>query len=176
MNLITFGLFEQLHAVIFVASILVLHMVSNKLRISILVWMCMGLSTGNLESQKVIDWQVLSDVTFHPVYVDDLGYEIDSAAFGQNITAYQGENVMIRGYMIPLDAMGTSYALSRNPNASCFFCGGAGPETVIQLNLKPTAIRRYQMDAVLTFRGRLRMNEKNADQFTYVLEGAEPAS
>jgi hypothetical protein len=131
---------------------------------------------GRLAAQKVIDWQTLADVRFHPVYVEEYGYEIDSAAFGKTVRAYSGEEVVIRGFMIPLDAMGMSYALSRNPNASCFFCGGAGPETVIQLNLKPTAIRWYEMDAVLTFRGRLRLNEKNADQFTYVLEGAEPAS
>lgn len=151
-------------------------MVSKNFLVCLWVRLCIGLSPGILASQEVIDWQVLSDVTFHPVYVDDLGYQVDSAAFGTDVRIYEAKEVLIRGYMIPLDALGTSYALSRNPNASCFFCGGAGPETVIQLNLKPSAIRRYQMDAILTFRGKLRLNEKNTDQFTYVLEDAESAS
>lgn len=151
-------------------------MASNRIWLQILPWVCLGFLPGSLFGQEVIDWQVLSDVTFHPVYVEEFGYEIDSAAFGKDVRLYEGKDVMIRGYMIPLDAMGTSYALSRNPNATCFFCGGAGPETVIQLNLKPSAIRRYEMDAILVFRGKLRLNQKNADQFTYVLEGAEPAS
>jgi hypothetical protein len=128
-----------------------------------------------MQGQDLINWTILSDVTFQPVFENDLGYEIDSASFGSLVYPYEGKVVAISGFVIPLDALGTSYALSRNPNASCFFCGGAGPETVIQLNLKPTAYKRYKMDATMTFVGKLRLNTKNADQFTYVLEQAEPS-
>ena len=151
-------------------------MCSRKFWVRFLVRIWFGVLPGSLYAQEFIDWQVLSDVTFHQVYVEDFGYEIDSAAFGPIVRSYEGKDVMVRGYMIPLDALGTSYALSRNPNATCFFCGGAGPETVIQLNLRPSAIRRYGMDAILVFRGKLTLHPKNAEQFTYVLEGAEPAS
>ena len=128
-----------------------------------------------VQGQELINWTILSDVAFQPVFEDDLGYEIDSATFGSLVHPYEGKVVSISGFVIPLDALGTSYALSRNPNASCFFCGGAGPETVIQLNLKPTAYKRYKMDATMTFTGKLLLNTKNADQFTYVLEQAEPS-
>lgn len=127
-------------------------------------------------SQELINWTILSDVKFQPVFMDDLGYEIDSASFGELVVPYAGKTIAISGFVIPLDALGTSYALSRNPNASCFFCGGAGPETVIQLNLKPTAYKRYKMDATMTFTGILCLNAKNADQFTYVFEQAEPGT
>jgi hypothetical protein len=131
---------------------------------------------GQVRGQEFVTWTILSDVHFQPVYEEDLGYEIDSASFGKLVLPFDGKDISVSGFVIPLDALGTSYALSRNPNASCFFCGGAGPETVIQLNLKPSAYKRYEMDAVMKFKGKLRLNTKNADQFTYVLEAAEPDS
>lgn len=143
-----------------------------KIRISLLVIGLFLLFQKGM-SQELINWTILGDVSFHPIYVEEFGYEIDSAAFGDIVKPFDGKEVAINGYMIPLDALGTSYALSRNPNATCFFCGGAGPETVIQLNLKPKAIKRYETDAIMTFKGTLQLNAKNADQFTYVLHGAE---
>ena len=73
--------------------------------------------------------------------------------------------------MIPMDAMGINYALSKNPNAVCFFCGGAGPETVVQLQL--SEIKRYRTDDRLTFKGRLQMNKQDIYSLTYVLQNAE---
>ena len=70
--------------------------------------------------------------------------------------------------------MGISYALSRNPNANCFFCGGAGPETVLNLQLSPDAIQRYKTDTYKAFKGILQLNQKNDNQFTYVLLNASP--
>lgn len=144
--------------------------------IRVLFLVLLYLLPAGLRGQEVVDWETLADVEFHAVFVDEFGYTVDSAAFGRIVRTFEGETVLVKGFVIPLDALGTSYALSRNPNATCFFCGGAGPETVIQLKLKPSAFRRYEMDAVKTFMGKLRLNEKNADQFTYVLEEAEPAT
>ena len=76
--------------------------------------------------------------------------------------------------MIPLDPMGISYVLSQNPNSSCFFCGGAGPETVLELELKPSAIKRYEVDSVVEFKGVLKLNKIDDKHLTYVLLDAEP--
>jgi hypothetical protein len=82
--------------------------------------------------------------------------------------------VKITGFMIPLDGMGFSWVLSRNPNSSCFFCGGAGPETVIELRLKPAAMKKYKLDERRTFKGKLKLNRENMDHLTYMLMEAEP--
>ena len=129
-----------------------------------------------LSAQDMLDWFVLADVKFEQVYSEDLGVNYDKATFGDFIKAFDGQEVMISGYVIPLDGMGMSYALSRNPNSSCFFCGGAGPETVIDLRLRSTAIKRYRMDDLLSFKGRLKLNEKNDNQFIYELWEAEPVN
>ena len=127
-----------------------------------------------LTAQVHIDWNTLADIKFEQKFSEELGITYDEATFGTWLLAMDGKEVKIAGYLIPLDGMGLSWVLSRNPNATCFFCGGAGPETVIELQLKPAAVRRYQLDEYRTFKGKLKLNRKNLDSLTYVLEEAEP--
>jgi len=145
------------------------------IKISIVVVLFL-IGLQSIKSQELINWTILGDVKFEQVYLEDLGFNTDQATFGKLVKPLDGMEVSISGFVIPLDAFGTSYALSRNPNSSCFFCGGAGPETVIQLKLKPSAFKRYKMDDVLSFKGVLQLNETNENEFTYVLDKAEPSS
>jgi hypothetical protein len=127
-----------------------------------------------LDAQAYLDWGTLADVEFESEYSEEFGIEILIAKFGAYVKNFDGQEVSLTGYMIPLDPLGTTYVLSRNPNASCFFCGGAGPETVVQLQLSPHAIRRYRTDEYLTFKGTLQLHERNEKKFNYVLKKAEP--
>ena len=133
-----------------------------------LLWM------GTPYTQDQVDWTTLADVKFEQVFSEELGISYDEAHFGPFISLFEDKEVKITGYMIPLDGMGVSYVLSRNPNATCFFCGGAGPETVIELELLPSAIGKYKLDDFRTFKGILKLNRKNIDHLTYVLKDAEP--
>jgi len=125
-------------------------------------------------SQTHINWNTLADVKFEQVYSDEYGITYDQATFGTWLLAMNGQEVKISGYMIPLDGMGLTWVLSRNPNATCFFCGGAGPETVIELRLKPSALKKYKLDEYRMFKGKLKLNPKNLESLTYILEDAEP--
>ena len=127
-----------------------------------------------LFAQSHVDWNTLADVKFEQVYSEEFGITYDSAAFGPFILLFEKKEVKITGYMIPLDGMGISYVISRNPMATCFFCGGAGAETVIELELAPSAYGKYHLDDYRTFKGILRLNKINMDHLTYVLKGAEP--
>ena len=129
---------------------------------------------GSPSAQTHIDWTTLADVKFEQVFSEELGISYDEATFGPFISMFEKKEVKITGYMIPLDGMGVTYVLSRNPNATCFFCGGAGPETVIELQLVPSAIGKYKLDDYRTFKGVLHLNKKNIDHLTYVLKEAEP--
>jgi len=128
----------------------------------------------SLFGQLDIGWISLADVTFEEKKeneADILTY--NHATFGEAVAKLAGKEISITGYMIPMDPMGITYVLSRNPNSTCFFCGGAGPETVLQLNMKPSAIKRYETDDRVTFKGTLQLNEKDIHTLTYVLEEAE---
>ena len=63
------------------------------------------------------------------------------------------QEITIQGFMIPLDATGTEYALSAYPMNQCFFCGEAGPASIMELEMQKP--KRYKLDAYRTFTGRL---------------------
>ncbi len=125
-------------------------------------------------SQDFLGWEILADVTFSEEYSESWGINVLTADFGDIVSSLADKEVVLSGYMLPLDAMGTSYVLSRNPNASCFFCGGAGPETIVGLEMQPEFIKRYRTDAYMTFKGTLRLHTSNDRQMNYMLVDAEP--
>jgi hypothetical protein len=124
-------------------------------------------------AQQTITWDQLTDVKFSKKYNADLGIELLNASFGESVKAIDGKQIVIKGYIIPLDPLGTQYVLSRNPMASCFFCGGSGPETVAELRLHPKSIRRYVTDEMITFKGTFMLNESNSESLNYVILNAE---
>ncbi len=125
------------------------------------------------QAQEYLDWGILADVEFEDHYSKEYKMNLLKAKFGDTVKPYDGKEVMLTGYMIPIDPMGTAYVLSRNPNSSCFFCGGAGPETIVGLRLDPKHTKRYKTDEYLTFKGKLILNELNEKQFTYMILDAE---
>lgn len=92
--------------------------------------------------------------------------------FGQSLLWMDGEEIYISGYVIPLDFQQNIYVISAFPNASCFFCGGAGPESVMELQLK-NATRNYRTDEWKRFKGRLCLNRDDENHMHYILEDAE---
>ena len=119
-----------------------------------------------------LTWQVLSDVEFTDIYLEELDAYYWMPEFGPQIIAAEGKEFHITGYMIPVDVDEDFYVLSRFPFANCFFCGGAGPESVIDLRFPTREKRTYQTDDRLTFRGTLRLNADDVYQMNYILEGA----
>ena len=134
---------------------------------------CLLCFYSTASAQSRLTWQQLADVSIEKTEDKENFITYNEATFGEDLQALDSTDVYISGYLIPIDAMGLTYALSRNPNASCFFCGGAGPETVILLRVKPENYKRYATDTRMTFAGSLRMNENDRDSFIYVLKEAE---
>lgn len=139
-----------------------------------LMVLLMGGMVDTVRGQEVLDWVTLADVTFEKEYSEELMLEYDVATFGDLIKQFEGKEVQISGYVIALDALGVSFVLSRNPNATCFFCGGGGPETIVDIKVKPKALKRYKMDERKTFKGILKMYPDNSGSFIYILTEAEP--
>ena len=124
------------------------------------------------EDLSELTWQALSDVEFTDVYLEELDAYYWMPAFGPQVMAAEGKEFFITGYMIPVDVDEDFYVLSRYPFANCFFCGGAGPESVIDLRFPGKSERAYQTDDRLSFRGTLRLNADDVYQMNYILEGA----
>lgn len=91
--------------------------------------------------------------------------------FSKEVMDLNGKEVFVKGYIIPVDLSGELYALSAYPFSSCFFCGGAGPESVVGLQLKKP--KTYQTDDIVTFTGTLRVSTDYESEFFYTLESAK---
>jgi hypothetical protein len=126
-----------------------------------------------IHSQENLSWEVLSDVEWAEKYDSTSATSLLTATFGSSSMAYNNKEVYITGYVIPLDALGISFALSRNSYASCFFCGQAGPETVMDLMVKPGTIPKTKYNNYpLKFKGTLILKEVNPTGFNYQLVNA----
>lgn len=127
---------------------------------------------ANKDTLITLDWQTLRDVRYKRKYHAEYDEYFEYPIFGAQVKALDRKKVEVQGYIIPLG--GGAYALSKNPYAACFFCGGAGPETVIGLNFAK-APKRLKVDDFLRIRGIFRLNEENVEQFMYQLHAAEVA-
>ncbi len=137
--------------------------------IAILICFFVGLS---LSAQLEVTWQDLSKVTFEDKYYEDLDAYYWYPTFSESVLDLEGKQIAITGYVIPVDYESNYYILSANPYASCFFCGGAGPETVIELEFEADD-NYFTTDQRLGFKGTLRLNKEDVYKMNYILENAE---
>ena len=118
-----------------------------------------------------LSWLTLTDVTFKEMYVSEMDMYYWKPTFGLSVKALENKEVYITGYVIPVDYDENFYVISRYPYANCYFCGGGGPESVVDLRFAGQN-RTYKTDERLTFKGRLKLNATDVYQMNYILEGA----
>lgn len=80
---------------------------------------------------------------------------LDKPIFSDAAKALNGKSVTLPGYLVPFEngaQKSNHFMLSSLPINACFFCGGGGPETVVEV---------------------LFLNDKNPTQMIYILSSAE---
>ena len=126
------------------------------------------------DGHLLLSWKTLAKVTFEWEFSSELQGEVPMPNFSETVQALEGKPVQIKGYVIPMGEANAPYTiLSANPYKQCFFCGGAGPETVMDVLLKEGENRHFSMDETTVFRGRLRLNTDDFDYLNYILDDAE---
>jgi len=123
------------------------------------------------QKPQSISWQLLTDIRYVLTYNKKVDMEVYAPIFPDTIKNLAGKLVRIRGYIIPFDDDQATVALSANPYAACFFCGKASPASVLTLRFAGRG-KRYKLDAHRTFKGKLRLNYDDPDEFYYVLDEA----
>jgi hypothetical protein len=120
-------------------------------------------------AQETDFWQILSEVSFETKTKDDL--EIDSPKFGKRLQSLNGKKITLKGYLIPLSEFGRkdAYMLSSLPLNACFFCGGAGPETVVEMQTKESI--KFTSDRI-TLEGVFVLNSNDPDHHMYMMKVA----
>ncbi|MEM7486066.1 MAG: hypothetical protein AAF348_12735 [Bacteroidota bacterium] len=121
-------------------------------------------------AQEKLTWEDFADVDFVPEYNAVYDMHFLMPTFGKKITAYKGKQISIQGFFLDISGSGEVFLISQNPMASCFFCGAAGPETIIEVNFKEKP--PFRTDQIVTVTGILELNRDNVDHCNYILKGA----
>jgi len=85
--------------------------------------------------QEINVWQILAMVIMEKKFDEDMGIDIEKPRFGKKVKAIHGSEITIKGYILPLKASKNQkyFILSAVPFNQCFYCGGAGPESVMEV-------------------------------------------
>ena len=130
-----------------------------------------GMTTAQT-TVKENTWKTLSKITFKKEYDEVLGLKIDVPVFGKEVKSLEGKEVTVKGYIIPTDGYKSQkeFVFSAFPYSMCFFCGGAGPETVMDV----TSVQAIQYTSEPVYlKGILRLNGADVNRLIYMLEKAE---
>lgn len=125
----------------------------HKLFIAVFFLIC-----SQTQAQKAVSWETLSQVRYESVKRDGPMWFYGKATFAPEIQQLAGKEIQIQGYVLPIDETGGLYVLSRYPYSTCFFCGAAGQESVMELIFEKPL--KFKMDEIATFRGVLELESK----------------
>lgn len=129
-----------------------------------------GYSQNAITEEKSL-WKTLSKITYTKEYDEFLGFKIDKPVFAKEIQELEGKMVTVRGYIIPVEGYKghSEFIFSAYPYNMCFFCGGAGPETVMEVeSLEPV---EYTADQIV-LKGKLVLNADDINRLMYLLVDA----
>ena len=113
-------------------------------------------------------WKTLSRITYRKEYDELMGFKIDKPVFSQQVKELSDQEITIKGYVIPVEGYKshTEFIFSAFPYSMCFFCGGAGPETVMEvLSNEPI---KYSAEQI-TIKGKLQLNADDINRLMYQL-------
>jgi len=135
----------------------------------------LGLSLSAQEADQAVPkkslWKTLGKITYKKKYDELMGFKIDIPVFSNQIKELDGKEVVVKGYIIPVEGYKShkEFILSAFPYNMCFFCGGAGPETVMEV--EATEGVEYSAEQVL-LKGKLTLNDDDINRLMYLLTDA----
>lgn len=142
----------------------------------LILFICLTVLTTALFAQEGSEetnpWQTLARITYKKEYDEMMGFKVDVPVFSQDVIALEGQEITIKGYIIPVEDYGgqTDFVFSAFPYNMCFFCGGAGPETVLKVTADEPI--PYTAEAI-TIRGILALNSTDRNELMYAMTGVE---
>lgn len=138
-------------------------------KLFVVLCLLVGASTI-VRSQNLNVWQVLAEVGYK-TRKDKAGNIVETPVFSKNLKSYNGKKIRIKGFVIPINEVGDQdkFMLSSLPYNVCYFCGAAGPETVIEV-VSDDGIR-FSSKAIWV-EGILYLNDNDPDHHMYMLKSA----
>ncbi|GLR18087.1 hypothetical protein [Portibacter lacus] len=113
-------------------------------------------------------WKTLGKITYKKEYDELMGFKVDVPVFSDDIKEMEGKEIKIKGYIIPVEGYKShkEFIFSAYPYAMCFFCGGAGPETVMEVSAVEAV--KYTAEQI-EIQGKLQLNDSDVNRLMYIL-------
>jgi hypothetical protein len=116
-----------------------------------------------------ITWKLLGIIKYVKKPAKDYPEGVMFPIINSSLKEKNKKKIAISGFIIPIDNV--SYALSKNVFASCFFCGQAGPETIMGIKFKGTT-PKLKTDQFVTLEGVFRYNDNDVNDWIYHIDDA----
>lgn len=139
-----------------------------------LLFSCLICTSISLSAQEMSVWKTLASLTIQKEFDEFTGMEVHKPTFFPNVLQLEGEEIVVEGYIIPLTGKRAQshYMFSAYPVNMCFFCGKAGPESVMQVFMKDAEKVNYTEERI-TVKGIFKINRDLTQQMFYNLENAQ---
>jgi len=123
-------------------------------------------------SAQTDGWLSFAKTKFDAKYNEKAGEYFLYPTFSADLKSMVGKEFSLEGYYLPIDVEGNAYIiLSKFPYSQCFFCGGAGPESIAEVFFK-TQPGKFDPDQYIRVRGKLKLNEADLEHGNFILEEA----
>lgn len=138
----------------------------------IVVLMVITSGTHVMAQSKPDSWSLFARTKFEPKYYEKAQEYLLHPDFPAELTTFEGKELVLEGYYVPFAPEGGGYIiLSKYPMSQCFFCGGGGPESIAEVNFVK-AQSKFEVDDLLTVKGKLRLNSDDMDHINFILDDA----
>lgn len=138
-----------------------------------LFFVVMVLGMNMLYAQNKTDsWNNFAKTKFEPKYDEKLGEYLFYPNFPTELKALEGKEITVEGFYVPFAPEDGDYIIiSKYPMSQCFFCGGGGPESIAEVNFAKSP-GKFQVDDLITVKGKLKLNADNVDHVNFILDNA----
>jgi hypothetical protein len=121
---------------------------------------------------KVDSWNEFAKTKFEPKYYEKMGEYLFYPNFPAELKALEGKEITVQGFYVPFAPEDGDYIIiSKYPMSQCFFCGGAGPESIAEVNFAKNP-GKFQVDDLITVKGKLKLNTDDIDHVNFILNEA----
>ncbi len=146
----------------------------SMLRISFIVLFLLSASSHaqNATLSPEDGWAHFAKVKFTSKYYKELKEHFLTPFFDSRIRAMEGTEIQLRGHYMPFEFDDKkTIVISKYPYAACFFCGGAGPESVAEVFFSSKPLK-FKADQIITVKGKLKLNDADVNHLNFILTEA----
>ncbi len=142
-------------------------------KLNLSIFLVLFLATTSLLAQNEDNiWSTRALLEFEQK--DELGYFDSEGNILPLIEVFENKEIVVKGYVIPLSGKKAQshFMFSVYPYASCFFCGKAGPETIMEVFVKEGDEISFS-EKKMSIKGTFYFTSRNSNEVMFTIKNAE---